>query len=218
MKYRCLILDHDDTCVDSTRTIHYAAFRETMKEIRPGRPIPELEEFFSKNFHPGFMEYMTGELGFSEKEMEKEFEIWTNFTRERTPEFFPGFLDGLKAFKERGGIVTVVSHSQEQDIRRFYQEKGEGFMPDAVFGWDHDPEKRKPAPYPVEQILSQFDLEPSETLVVDDLKPGIVMAHSAGVDAAAASWSHNIPVIRTYMEEKCVTVLDSHRQLWEFLG
>ena len=30
MKYRCLVVDHDDTVVDSTATVHYPSFREFM--------------------------------------------------------------------------------------------------------------------------------------------------------------------------------------------
>ena len=39
MKYKCLILDHDDTIVNSTATIHYPAFQEYMKEC--SRTIPD---------------------------------------------------------------------------------------------------------------------------------------------------------------------------------
>ena len=28
LKYRCLVLDHDDTTVDSTATVHYPCFVE----------------------------------------------------------------------------------------------------------------------------------------------------------------------------------------------
>ena len=35
MKFQCLILDHDDTAVDSTREIHYPAHLEVMQTLRP---------------------------------------------------------------------------------------------------------------------------------------------------------------------------------------
>ena len=33
LKYPCLVLDHDDTVVRSTPTIHYPAFVETLKAL-----------------------------------------------------------------------------------------------------------------------------------------------------------------------------------------
>ena len=34
MKYKCLVLDHDDTTVNSTPCIHYPAFLKILEEIR----------------------------------------------------------------------------------------------------------------------------------------------------------------------------------------
>ena len=35
LRYPCLVLDHDDTVVQSTPTIHYPAFMATLNELRP---------------------------------------------------------------------------------------------------------------------------------------------------------------------------------------
>lgn len=218
MKYRCLILDHDDTCVDSTLSIHYQAQLEILRRMRPALPPITPEEFFEKNFHPGITRYLTEELHFSPEEMEEEFRIWQEFTKNRTPDFYPGIIALLKDFRAKGGWVTVVSHSEEGFIRKAYEEKGEGFMPDLIYGWDMDPEKRKPHPYPCRQILQELAIPKEDALIVDDLKPGIEMALNAGVDAAAACWSHNIPVIREYMQENCVALLESPQDFSTFLA
>ena len=34
MRYQCLVLDHDDTVVDSTASVHYPAFMETLRRLR----------------------------------------------------------------------------------------------------------------------------------------------------------------------------------------
>ncbi len=36
MKYKCLILDRDDTIVDSTRTVNFPAFLDSLSKLRPG--------------------------------------------------------------------------------------------------------------------------------------------------------------------------------------
>ena len=211
IRYKCLILDHDDTAVDSTESIHYPAHLEVMKQMRPNETPVSLEGWYTKNFDPGIMEFLKDELQFSEAEMQKEYDIWREYSTQKVPAFYSGFISLLNEFQEAGGIVTVVSHSDVDVIRKHYQHKAfnGSKLPHQVFGWDMDPEKRKPSAYPVNQILKNFDLQPHEALIVDDLKPAVVMAKKSGVPVAAAGWSHQIPVIQEYMKTNCDFFLDT---------
>ncbi len=204
MKYKCIILDHDDTAVDSTADIHYPAHLETMKVLRPEDDIISLEDWLLKNFHPGVMEYMREELKFSDKEIEEEYRIWQEYTQTRHPEFYPGFIEIIREYKENGGRVAVVSHSSEDFIKRDYERAGAGDIPEIIFGWHMDEDKRKPAPFPVkEQILKEFGIRREEALIIDDLKPAVIMGRRTGVDVAGAGWGHQIPEIVTYMKDNC---------------
>ena len=212
---RCLILDHDDTAVDSTATIHYPAHRECMARLRPGvRPVT-LEEWFLKNFDPGIAHYLEIELGLDAAELQAELDIWRSHTASRLPHFFPGIVDVLRGFRQRGGLVTVVSHSEAATIERHYG--AAGFLPDAVYGWVDDAAKRKPSPWPVERIRERFGLDRDDVVVVDDLKPGVLMARSAGVRAIAAGWAHSIPRIVAWMQANCEAYLPSVFDLERFL-
>lgn len=206
LRYRCLILDHDDTAVNSSREIHYPAHCEVIKTLRPHLKPVGFEGWMLKNFHPGIMGYYRGELGMDDAEIQKEYEIWRRFTTTRIPRFFPGFRDVLERFKRKGGIITVVSHSEKPLILRDYGSDADGHtvMPDMVFGWDFDDAKRKPSPWPVNQIINRFELKPAEILILDDLKPGVEMGKKTGVDVAGAGWGYDIPQIRTYMEDHCL--------------
>ena len=205
LRYSCLILDHDDTAVDSTSEIHYPAHVEVMRRLRPDNTPVSLENWFRKNFDPGIMNFLRQELDFNDDEIEVEFEVWREYTAGITPEFFPGFLDIIREFRNRGGIVTVVSHSEADTIRRHYETATNGnvFLPDTIHGWTMEAEKRKPNPYPVHEILREYNLSSEDVLVVDDLKPGVEMAKAAGVPIAAAGWSHQISEIRQYMKRHC---------------
>ncbi len=120
--------------------------------------------------------------------------------------FFPGFLDLLKDYRRAGGRVAVISHSEAGVIEGHYRAAAGGlgaaaadppFLPDLIFGWEADANHRKPSPWPVGEALRLFGLPAKEALVVDDLKPGVLMAHAAGVDFAAAGWSHRVERDRT---------------------
>ncbi len=219
MKFRCLILDHDDTAVDSTSSIHYPAHVEVMRILRPEQEPISLQGWFMKNFEPGIMNYLVGELQFSEEEIEKEYEVWRNFTTSRIPHFYPGFIEALSEYRRRGGTVAVVSHSEKALIERDYRNAGsaERFIPDIIFGWDYDESKRKPSLYPIHRIMNEFSLEPGELLMVDDLKPGVVMAHSARISVAAAGWGHSIPEIRQYMRSNCIAYFETVEEFAAFI-
>ena len=94
----------------------------------------------------------------------------------------------------------MISHSEAGAIEGHYRASQESpFVPDLIFGWENDAAKRKPSPWPVREALRLFGCAPSDALVVDDLKPGVLMARDAGVAFAAAGWSHRVGEIETWM-------------------
>ena len=198
-RYRCLVLDHDDTVVKSTPDIHYPSFVKAMKLLRPDMEPLSLERFVSCCFHPGFSELCRDILGFTDEEQELQYKIWEEATSTTIPDFYPGFAELIKEYKKTDGIICVVSHSESQKINRDYNLNC-GFTPDIVFGWEQEEDKRKPNPYPLHEIMRIYGVSKDEMLVVDDLKPGLVMARSCDVKFAAAGWSHIIPEIREYMK------------------
>ena len=203
-RYRCILVDHDDTAVDSTAAIHYPAHLDALAQLRPGRTPPTREQWLLWNFH-GIMDYLEGELGMTPAELERELEIWRSWTTTHVPAFFPGFLELLQDYRREGGRVAVISHSEAAVIEGHYRGASRGaFVPDLIFGWVPEAEHRKPSPWPVIEALRRFSCRPAEALVVDDLKPGVIMADAAGVDFAAAGWSHRVEEIERYMRAHAV--------------
>jgi len=217
MRYRCLILDHDDTAVDSTPLLHYPAHVEVMRQLRPGIPPVDLDGWMRMNFSPGIMAYLQDELGFTEDEIEEEYRIWQNCIKDKQAEFFPGFIDCIREFHDAGGILAVISHSTKENILKDYASAGAERLIQAVYGWEHEPDKRKPSPYPVQQILRQFGLRRKDVLVVDDLKPAVSMARAAGVAIGAAGWGIRIPEIGEEMRRSCDYYFADIQSLRDFL-
>jgi len=212
-----LILDHDDTVVNSSATIHYPAYLHTMKTLRPDADPVDLDGWFLKNFHPGIMSYLTDELAFTSEEMDVEYRVWRSYSTSRKPHFYPGVADLLNRFSSKGGRIAVVSHSERDIIERDYRDAGSP-MPDLVFGWEMEEEKRKPSPWPVKEVVRLLELEKEQVLVVDDLKPAVVMARAAGVAVGGAGWGHAIPEIVEYMKKQCDYYFRSVEALAEVVG
>ena len=217
MRFQCLVMDHDDTTVNSTATIHFPSFLAYLEQVRPGLHYT-LDDYFRKNFDPGVMALFTGELGFSDEELEGEFRFWQDWVRTRVPKAYPGIREILQRHRDAGGKIAVVSHSMRENIERDYRENGLP-EPDLIFGWEQPPERRKPEAWPLQQIMKTFSLPPEELLMVDDLKPGYDMARRCGVPFAAAGWANDIPEIEQFMRRNCdfycKTVADLDRLLEE---
>ena len=202
-KYKCLVLDHDDTVVDSSASIHYPSFVEYLKIARPNLADKyTLEEYFEKNFHPGILELFTDEIGLSDEELQDEEKFWREYVKSHIPHAYPGIREIIAEFKAQGGIVAVDSHSVSENIVRDYK-ANDLPDPDIIYGWDIPSEMRKPSPATIFDLMEKFDLKKEEILVVDDLKPGYDMAKAAGVDIAAAGWAHNVPEIVDFMTKNC---------------
>ena len=215
MRFPCLVLDHDDTVVNSTAVIHFPSFLAYLQKVRPGKTYT-LEDYFSKNFDPGIISLFTDELGFSKREMDEEFAFWQEYVKTRVPKAYPGIREILERHKAEGGLLAVISHSVRDTIVRDYRENGLP-QPDVIFGWELPEHQRKPHPWPMEQLMQRYGLRPEEILTVDDLKPGYDMCRACGVPFAAAGWANDVPEIERFMRQNCDFYFKTVAELDAFL-
>ncbi|MBE6819401.1 MAG: HAD family hydrolase [Ruminococcaceae bacterium] len=199
MRYKCLITDHDDTLLDSTVEIHYPCMVECLDVLRPGTPL-SFDEFAHYNFDLGFHAYATDVLHLTPEEKQKQAAIWHEWVQTHHASFFPHVKHVLTRFKEAGGILVVSSHNEEQHILADFKEAGCP-APDAIYGWDLDIEKRKPAVYTIEQIEQQFGIAREEMVMLDDMKIGYNMCSAAGVDFIFADWARKPDTLRREMRQ-----------------
>ena len=216
LKYPCLVLDHDDTVVQSETTINYPYFCYILNQFRPGQKIT-LKEYIDGCCHLGFLEMCRKNYGFTEEELKQEYLGWKSYIKTHIPAPYPGIDSLIARQKAAGGLICVVSHSGAENISRDYTTHF-NIQPDAIYGWDLPEHQRKPSTYPLEQIMQKYALSPSELLIVDDLKPAFEMARKAKVPIAFAAWSkQNQPEIYKQMSALCDYTFDSPAALEKFL-
>lgn len=216
LKYPCLVLDHDDTVVQSEATVNFPFFQDTISQWRPGRTVT-LPEYVEGCCDLGFANMCRQRYGFTEQELEDEFLGWQEYIKTHIPLPFPGIEKVIRRQKEEGGYVCVVSHSCILNITRDY-ETYFGTRPDEIYGWDLPEEKRKPSTFPLEDIMAKYGLAPHQLLVVDDMKPAWEMASKAGVPIAFAAWGRQeYPKILEEMRRLCDFSFDSPKNLEKFL-
>lgn len=216
LRYPCLILDHDDTVVQSEATINYPYFCYILDQFRPGATIT-LEEYLYGCFHPGFAGMCREKYQFTDQELLDEYKGWKDYVRANTPALYPGMDRIIHRQKEAGGMIFVVSHSSQETIQRDYLTHF-SILPDGIYGWELPDHQRKPNPYPLEHIMQTYGFTKEQMLVVDDLKPGWQMANRMGISIAFAAWCKEpVPQIVEEMTKLCDFTFHSPEKLEEFL-
>ena len=216
LKYRCLVLDHDDTVVQTERAIGYPYFREYLCKIRPGTDI-SLEEYIHIFHNAIFPDVCRTRWNFNEEELAEEYTNWQIYRRTTVAPLCPGIDSVIRRQREEGGLICVVSLSDREDVLHDYRHHF-GFEPDAVYGKELPRDRRKPNPWPVRDIMERFVLNPEQMLMVDDMRLGWEMATEAGIETAFAGWSRrDFPELMMEMGEICKFSFDSAEELEEFL-
>ena len=216
LKFPCLVLDHDDTVVQSESTINYPYFCYILDQFRPGQTMSE-QDYIRACHDLGFAELCREHFSFTEEELAKEHLLWMDYILQHTPDPYPGIDDILQKQKQEGGLVCVVSHSSAENILRDYRAHF-SIMPDAVYGWELPEEQRKPHPFPLTDIMEKFQLQPQDILVVDDMKLAWMMTHPLQGDIAFAAWGKlEFPELSKEMTRLCDYSFDSTRDLEKFL-
>ncbi len=217
LKYKCLVLDHDDTAVASEASVNYPCFLLVLDHFRPGEEHMRYEEFVWWCFRYDFGDFLRVRYGFTEEELAEEYRMWKEYASERIPPAYSGIREILWEQKRRGGLVCVASLSGYEIISRDYRTHFE-MEPDLVFSADDPREQRKPSTYPLETIMKTYDLSPADLLMVDDLPIGRDMAKAAGVETAFAGWGRkNSPELYAEMKESCDLAFDTTVELRNFL-
>lgn len=216
LKFPCLVLDHDDTVVQSEATVHYPCFCEYLKINRPGQTI-SFQEYVEACTQMPFADLCKERFHLSDKELVEEYEFWKQYIKDHFPVPFPGISAALHKYREAGGRICVVSLSTEANIRRDYQTHF-GFQPDLIFSWDLPEHLRKPSPYALNEIIGRYGYTPSQILVVDDMKHSIAMARAVGCPMAFAGWGRKeFPSICAEMESLCDTAFYSTEDFEKYL-
>lgn len=216
LKYKCLVLDHDDTVVQTMKTLSYPFFCQELEYFRPGATMP-LEDYILQCHKLGFAELCRQIYGFTDEEMKLEHTMWMEYILSHVPAPYPGIDRIIHRQKEEGGIICVVSHSHVDNILRDYDTHF-AIRPDRIYGWELPPKHRKPNPWPLEDIMQAYSLTPEDILVVDDMQLAYRMAAPVGVRVAYAGWSGmGVPEVDAEMRELCDYSFDTIRSLETFL-
>ena len=216
LKYKCLVLDHDDTVVQSMKTLSYPFFCIELEQFRPGATM-SFEDYVLECHRVGFADLCREQFHFTEEELKLEHKQWMEYILQHIPEPYPGIEDIIRRQRDEGGLICVVSHSHVDNIKRDYLAHFH-MEPDAIYGWELPPQQRKPNTWPLENIMERYNLTADEILVIDDMKLACMMAEPLGVKVCYAGWSGmGIASLYDEMTQLCQLNFDTTQELYRYL-
>lgn len=216
LKYKCLVLDHDDTVVQTEKTIGYPYFRDYISRIRPGQTL-SFPEYVRDCNNMVFADMCRTRWNMTEEEMTEEYLGWKAYSRVNIPAVCQGIEQIIHRQKALGGLICVSSLSTTEIIERDFLYYF-GILPDIVYDYDLPVEKRKPSNFALRDIMERFSLNPEDMLMIDDMKLGCMMAKSVHVPTAFAGWSKaEFPELTAEMKLICDFSFESPAELEAFL-
>lgn len=133
LRYRCLGLDHDDTVVDSTATIHHPCFQAFLDEVRPGRGSI-WRRICWKISPAAFRRCARGRYGLTEAEMARELQFWDAYVAAHVPRAYSGMAAFWPATGQQGEALCRLPLALRQHPPGLPGKRPAGAGPDLRLG------------------------------------------------------------------------------------
>jgi pyrophosphatase PpaX len=106
---------------------------------------------------------------------------------DRLTRCYDNVVDTVKALKDRGHEIAIVTSKSEALALRGLAHVGLARFMDTIVGCDGST-RHKPDPEPVQIALTRLGRSPSDAIFVGDSVHDILAGHAAGVTTVAATW------------------------------
>lgn len=177
---RAVIFDMDGVLINSM-PLYAAAWRSAL--ARHGVFPPEIE--FYRRESEDWRESVKHFFGVAGIDLDDERglavmeEVYGAFNSYPKPAAMPGAFELAKALKNSGRKIAIVSGSPRNSLASKLSEEEMGLFDAIVTGTDV--ERGKPHPDPYLSALEKLDVDPGETIAVENAPFGIRSARSAGL-------------------------------------
>jgi pyrophosphatase PpaX len=185
VRYSTILFDFDGTLVDSIELI-LESYRHTMRVHRgdamsdalwlEGLGTPLRVQFRSFTDDPAEVEAMI-----------ETYREWNMANHDRMVSAYPGALDTVKALKQAGVRMGIVTSKNLRGLQRGLALCGFDGLFDSLITSDMM-ELSKPDPAPVHAALLELGASAGEALMVGDSPHDVAAGRNAGTQTAACLW------------------------------
>ena len=186
-KMKAIIFDLDGTLLDTLQDLHAAVNFALHSHGMPERTIDEVRQFVGNGVRR-LMELAVPE-GEKNPEFEAAFADFKAYYAEHNIDFtkpYDGILDTLKALKEKGFRMAIVSNKLEEATEALRQHFFADYIETAV--GDAPERLRKPAPDGVFEAMHRLGVTKEECVYVGDSDVDYRTAINAGLPCISVLW------------------------------
>lgn len=213
LRKKCLILDHDDTIINSQESIHYPLFVDVLKILRPNIIPIDFEKFIELSNELGFVKMCRMLYHYNEKEIQFEYEHWKIHSSLIEAPAFEGIKEFLTAFIEIGGVIIVYTMNSKQNVIKDY-ERLFNFVPNRIISHDQYYILRKPYRLSILKELHNLNLTVEDCIFIDDTPMLLELKHRLNMDFIAANWAKSAnPLWKKFNHDELV--LNHPQELWK---
>lgn len=214
LRKKCIILDHDDTVIDSQESIHYPLFVAVLKELRPHVAPISFEQFIDLSNKLGFTKMCRLVYHFTPDEILYEYEHWKKHVEHMIAPTYAGLESILQRFVQAGGIIVVYTMNAKHNVLNDYARLF-NMIPHAIIAHDQYSILRKPYRLSLLQTLSDLNVSVKDCVFVDDSPLVVALKDRLNIEFLAASWAKSAHAL--WESNTDVTVLYHPEQLAHYL-
>lgn len=207
------IFDFDDTIVNSTPEIHYKAYKEFCELIN--KKYLSLNEYYMELFNKTYTEFLD-DMHLTDEEYKLEYQNWKKYTSTIDPKPFDKILYILKLIQQNGHKIVICSQSNKEAIENFFNKTD--ITIDLIIAGDRKhPERNKPYDYPINLVKQLFNVNNSQIIVIDDMKPGLLMAKNNNIKSIGVLYSGNHDMLKNEIYELSTVVAETIENLITYI-
>lgn len=187
MKYKAIIWDLDGTLMDTLQDLCLATNHALKTYGMPERTLDEVRRFVGNGVRRLIqLAVPQGEENPLFEDVFKEFKAYYVVHCQDNTDLYDGIADTLKALKQQGIRMAVVSNKLQSGVDELYRDYLSETI-DVAIG-ERPGMQRKPAPDMVDLALSELGVNKDEAVYVGDSDVDIMTARNAGLPCISVLW------------------------------
>ena len=187
MKYKAIIWDLDGTLMDTLQDLYLATNHALKTYGMPERTLDEVRRFVGNGVRRLIqLAVPQGEENPLFEDVLKEFKAYYVVHCQDNTDLYDGIADTLKALKQQGKKMAVVSNKLQKGVDELYRDYLSSTI-DVAIG-ERPGMQRKPAPDMVDLALQELGVTKDEAVYIGDSDVDIMTARNAGLPCISVLW------------------------------
>lgn len=193
---KVILFDLDGTLIDSVSQLYLAVQAALNAHQLPAVSLEQVKEWIGNGAEVLLKRAMCRQYHFHDVDEVLFLQVKADFDHhyhagiDKDYSLYPFVPETLSALAQAGYSLAVVTNKPDEFVQPLLQSAGIAQFFFSYLGW-WTVTCEKPDPMPLHYLCEQFNVKPTETLMVGDSKNDIQAARAAGIPVVGLSYGYN---------------------------